>query len=87
MTEESSGVIFGVWFLIGAALVFWMQAGFAMGVLPHTVKHKADMLAVQFHKLRFHKLCRVVVPRNPHPLSGGAYGFKMCIRDSCTAND
>ena len=22
--------IFGVWFLIGAALVFWMQAGFAM---------------------------------------------------------
>ena len=45
-------------------------------VLPHTVKHKADMLAVQFHKLRFHKLCWVVVPRNPYPLSGGAYGFK-----------
>ena len=22
--------IFGVWFLMGAALVFWMQAGFAM---------------------------------------------------------
>ena len=22
--------IFGVWFLIGATLVFWMQAGFAM---------------------------------------------------------
>ena len=21
--------VFGVWFLIGAALVFWMQAGFA----------------------------------------------------------
>ena len=30
MTEEISGVIFGVWFLIGAALVLWMQAGFAM---------------------------------------------------------
>lgn len=30
MIEEISGVIFGVWFLIGAALVFWMQAGFAM---------------------------------------------------------
>lgn len=30
MAEEISGVIFGVWFLIGAALVFWMQAGFAM---------------------------------------------------------
>ena len=28
--EELNGVIFGVWFLIGAALVFWMQAGFAM---------------------------------------------------------
>ena len=25
-----SGEVFGVWFLIGAALVFWMQAGFAM---------------------------------------------------------
>ena len=24
------GSVFGVWFLIGAALVFWMQAGFAM---------------------------------------------------------
>ena len=34
MTEEIMNVIsenvFGVWFLIGAALVFWMQAGFAM---------------------------------------------------------
>ena len=34
MTEEMmsavSGELFGVWFLIGAALVFWMQAGFAM---------------------------------------------------------
>ena len=25
-----SDQVFGVWFLIGAALVFWMQAGFAM---------------------------------------------------------
>lgn len=34
MTEEIlstvRGELFGVWFLIGAALVFWMQAGFAM---------------------------------------------------------
>ncbi len=28
--EVMNGQIFGVWFLIGAALVFWMQAGFAM---------------------------------------------------------
>ena len=28
--EIVSGEVFGVWFLIGAALVFWMQAGFAM---------------------------------------------------------
>ncbi len=28
--EEYSSLLFGVWFLIGAALVFWMQAGFAM---------------------------------------------------------
>ena len=34
MTEEIlnaiNGEVFGVWFLIGAALVFWMQAGFVM---------------------------------------------------------
>ena len=34
MTQELMsavrGEVFGVWFLIGAALVFWMQAGFAM---------------------------------------------------------
>lgn len=30
MMEVLNGRIFGVWFLIGAALVFWMQAGFAM---------------------------------------------------------
>ena len=34
MTEEifesMNSMLFGVWFLIGAALVFWMQAGFAM---------------------------------------------------------
>ena len=28
--EQVNGQVFGVWFLIGAALVFWMQAGFAM---------------------------------------------------------
>ena len=28
--EVINGQVFGVWFLIGAALVFWMQAGFAM---------------------------------------------------------
>ena len=28
--EQVDGELFGVWFLIGAALVFWMQAGFAM---------------------------------------------------------
>lgn len=30
VSDMSSGQVFGVWFLIGAALVFWMQAGFAM---------------------------------------------------------
>ncbi|MBP0977080.1 MAG: ammonium transporter, partial [Oscillospiraceae bacterium] len=28
--EQADSEIFGVWFLIGAALVFFMQAGFAM---------------------------------------------------------
>ncbi len=30
VSEATSGEVFGVWFLIGAALVFWMQTGFAM---------------------------------------------------------
>ena len=30
VSETISGEVFSVWFLIGAALVFWMQAGFAM---------------------------------------------------------
>ncbi|MBQ4249293.1 MAG: ammonium transporter [Clostridia bacterium] len=30
ITNAASEQVFGVWFLIGAALVFWMQAGFAM---------------------------------------------------------
>lgn len=28
--NSTSSLVFGVWFLIGAAWVFWMQAGFAM---------------------------------------------------------
>ena len=28
--ESLQSDLWGVWFLIGAALVFWMQAGFAM---------------------------------------------------------
>jgi Amt family ammonium transporter len=30
VAETTSAEVFAVWFLIGAALVFWMQAGFAM---------------------------------------------------------
>ncbi|WP_024865200.1 ammonium transporter [Butyrivibrio sp. FCS014] len=30
VSESSTTTIFAIWFLIGAALVFWMQAGFAM---------------------------------------------------------
>ncbi|MDD5828888.1 MAG: ammonium transporter [Lachnospira sp.] len=30
ITEQVNEQVFAVWFLIGAALVFWMQAGFAM---------------------------------------------------------
>ena len=28
--ELLNSEVFGVWFLVGTALVFWMQAGFAM---------------------------------------------------------
>lgn len=30
VTEQTNGVVFGVWFLIAVSLVFFMQAGFAM---------------------------------------------------------
>ena len=45
MTEEilraiSSEVWYGVWFLIGAALVFWMQAGFPHGGRPALLRAK-----------------------------------------------
>ena len=30
VSEASTTTVFAIWFLIGAALVFWMQAGFAM---------------------------------------------------------
>ena len=30
VTDTSTTTVFAIWFLIGAALVFWMQAGFAM---------------------------------------------------------
>lgn len=30
VSEATTSEVFGVWFLIGAAFVFWMQAGFAM---------------------------------------------------------
>ena len=30
VSESVTKEVFGIWFLIGAALVFWMQAGFAM---------------------------------------------------------
>ena len=43
LVEESvTSEVFGVWFLIGAALVFFMQAGFAMvdiGITGMTVSH------------------------------------------------
>lgn len=30
ISMDANTIVFSVWFLIGAALVFWMQAGFAM---------------------------------------------------------
>ena len=39
-----SGEVFGVWFLIGAALVFWMQAGFAMVETGFTLAKNAGKI-------------------------------------------
>ena len=46
------------------------------GVLTHTSKDKLNMTAVEFHKLCFHKLCRVIVPGDTDSLSAGADRFK-----------
>ena len=46
------------------------------GVLTHTSKDKLNMTAVEFHKLFFHKLCRVIVPGDTDSLSAGADRFK-----------
>ena len=50
MTEEITGVIFGVWFLIGAALVFWMQAGFPFNYIvtpckSQVINHKSLVIS------------------------------------------
>ena len=39
------------------------------------------MRAVQLHKLRFHQLCRVIVPGNTDGLAGAAYGFHQQVHN------
>ena len=52
MTEEImnaiSSEVYGVWFLIGAALVFWMQAGFAMVEAGFTRAKNTDGLLYRY---------------------------------------
>ena len=55
--------IFGVWFLIGAALVFWMQAGFAMVEAGFTRAKNAgniimkNLMDFQMHRHRQSLIC------------------------------
>ena len=44
--------LFGVWFLIGAALVFWMQAGFAMVETGFTRAKNSDGLLYWYSNVR-----------------------------------
>ena len=57
MTEEIlsavDGQLFAVWFLIGAALVFWMQAGFAMVETGFTRAKNAGNILMLFHQCSF----------------------------------
>ena len=46
------------------------------GVLFHAVKDKFNVAAVEFHKLCFDKLCRIIVPGDTDCLSFGADSFK-----------
>ena len=45
-------------------------------ILLHTVQHKADMFAVQLHKLCLYQLGGVVVPGNAYRRPRGADGFQ-----------
>ena len=50
--------IFGVWFLIGAALVFWMQAGFAMVEAGFTrAKNAGNIIMKNLDGLLYWYLC------------------------------
>ena len=44
VSQTVSSEVFGVWFLIGAALVFWMQAGFAMVEAGFTSKNTGNII-------------------------------------------
>ena len=55
--ESLQSDLWGVWFLIGAALVFWMQAGFAMVEAGFTrVKNTANILMKNFVDFMFGSL-------------------------------
>ena len=45
--DETSDMVFGIWFLIGAALVFFMQAGFAMVETGFTRAKKAGNIIMK----------------------------------------
>ena len=45
--ERVNAQIFGVWFLIGAALVFWMHTGFAMVEAGFTRAKNAETLSCE----------------------------------------
>ena len=48
--EAVTGEVFGVWFLIGAALVFFMQAGFAMVETGFTRAKNAGNIIILWNK-------------------------------------
>ena len=84
MTEEVwsalNGQIFGVWFLIGAALVFWMQAGFAMVEAGFTRAKNAGNIIMK-------NLMDFCIGTVVFILIGFSLllGEEMCIRDSWVA--
>ena len=72
MTEEIlnaiNGEVYGVWFLIGAALVFWMQAGFAMVETGFTRAKNAGNILMK-NLMDFLKICSFCLPKNVHSSS------------------
>ena len=88
MTQEimkaMDGEIFAVWFLIGAAFVFWMQAGFAMCEAGFTrAKNAGNIIMKNLMDFCIGTvmwfICGASLMLGPNIMSGFAGGFSFDV--------